>query len=403
MTVGTGIGEDKEKARSGLGYAMYKSIHSKNPDIVKLFGSEQSKYTVEALKEVYFKEKNQEFDYYEFIQVDDIDSFTKYFTAIKNVVTELEGEYTVIIDYTYGTKTMTMSAAMVSMLFRKELIFVTGQRKDGIVIKGTEEVKNQNLFPIYDGLSLDNIKKAFNENRFETAQSLVSDIVDPDINKEIYEKLIWAYYYFDNVNYEEAFKIFDAELFSEEWPELAGDFFNNSIALTNMNIKSDVRKNYYLLASMINNARRRYDENKFDDAIARLYRSLELIGQIYLEKYGLDSSNIDVALLKRKGVSKELIEDLEKTRSDGKIKIGVIKDFEVLSQINPKIGEFYSEYGSKMINIMNFRNSSILAHGMEVKTAQEYEEFRDFIYEVLPLMDERIYKYIEETKFPVFK
>ena len=403
MTVGTGIGKNKEKARAGLGYAMYRSIDSKNPDRVILFGSEESKYTVEALKEEYLKEKDRELDYYEFIQVDEIDSFKKYFKAIKNVVTELESEYKIIIDYTYGTKTMTMSAAMVSMLFGKELIFVTGERKDGIVVKGTEEVKNQNLFSIYDEFTLENIENAFNANRFETALNLLSNIVDPNIDKVAYYKLIQSYSHFDNVNYEEAFKYFDVDLFREVWPHLAQDFAKNRLALTNLNKKSDKKKDYYLLASMINNARRRYEEHKYDDAIARLYRSLELIGQIYLKKYGLDSSNIDISSLKDRRVSSELIDELEKLRTDGKIKIGLIKDFEVVSQINPQIGDFYAENGNWMKNIVTFRNNSILAHGMEAKTAEEYEEFKDFIYALINVMDEKIFEYIEETKFPILR
>ena len=403
MTVGTGIGKNKEKARAGLGYAMYRSIDSKNPDRVILFGSEESKYTVEALKEEYLKEKDRELDYYEFIQVDEIDSFKKYFTAIKNVVTELESEYKIIIDYTYGTKTMTMSAAMVSMLFGKELIFITGERKDGIVVKGTEEVKNQNLFSIYDEFTLENIENAFNANRFETALNLLSNIVDPNIDKVAYYKLIQSYSHFDNVNYEEAFKYFDVDLFREVWPHLAQDFAKNRLALTNLNKKSDKKKDYYLLASMINNARRRYEEHKYDDAIARLYRSLELIGQIYLKKYGLDSSNIDISSLKDRRVSSELIDELEKLRTDGKIKIGLIKDFEVVSQINPQIGDFYAENGNWMKNIVTFRNNSILAHGMEAKTAEEYEEFKDFIYALINVMDEKIFEYIEETKFPILR
>ena len=403
MTVGTGIGKDKEKARAGLGYAMYKSIDSKNPDRVILFGSEESKYTVEALKKEYFNEKNREFDYYEFIQIDEIDKFNKYFNAMKDVVTELEGEYKIIIDYTYGTKTMTMSAAMVSMLFGKELIFVTGERENGIVVRGTEEVKNQNLYSIYDEFTLEKIENAFNANRFETALNLLSHIVDPNINKRAYYKLIKTYSHFDNVNYEEAFRYFDVDLFRSEWPHLAQDFANNRLALTNMNKKSEKKKDYYLLASMINNARRRYEEHKYDDAIARLYRSLELIGQIYLKKYGLNSSNIDISLLKDRGVSQELIDDLEKSRTDGKIKIGLIQDFEVVSQINPTIRDFYAEYGNWMKQIVTFRNSSILAHGMEAKTAEEYEEFKDFLYTLINVIDEKIFEYIEETKFPLLR
>ena len=403
MTVGTGVGKDKEKARDGLAYAMLKSIDFVNPDLVKLFGSEESKLTVEALKKQYYKRHKTDFDYYEFIQIDQIDDFNKYFNSIKNMVLDLEKDYKIIIDYTYGTKTMTMSAAMVSMLYGQDLIFITGERKDGIVQKGTEKIINQNLYPIYDEFSLDNIKKSFNANRFETARSLLSNVVEDNIEKEAFSKLIESYYYFDNVNYEEAYKYFDVDLFTNTWPELKMQFGLNRRALHNI-VKEDRTKDYYLLASLINNARRRSEEHKYDDAIARLYRSLELIGQIYLEKYGLNSSNIDIEILREKGVEECYIQKLENARSeDGKIRIGLIQDFEVLSYFDSKIEEVYGEQKNKIKNIVTYRNSSILAHGMEAKTAEEYEEFENLLFDMISSLEEKVLEYIDETKFPVFK
>jgi len=403
MTVGTGVGEDKERARANLANAMLRSIVSRNPDIVKFFGSEESKYTVNTLKDLYRARFNEELDFDEFIQEDEIDSFNKYFKKIKSYVTDLEDEYYIVIDYTYGTKTMTMSAAMVSMACRKELIFVSGERENGIVVKGSEEVKNQNLFPIYDSLLLEKIEDAFNANRFETAKSLLSELVDPKINKEAYYKLIQSYSYFDDVNYVEAFNSFDYKLFSKVWPELADDFLKNIKSLKILNKETQSQKIYYVLASLINNARRRYEENKFDDAIARLYRSLELIGQIKLEEYGLDSSDIDLDRLKELDIDEKFINSLKSLRaSDGKIKIGLIKDFELISYFDDDLAEFYAENNKRIQNIVKFRNSSILAHGMEAKTADEYEEFKDMVLKAAKVLNPKINEYIEDTTFPEF-
>ena len=388
MTVGTGIGKDKEKARAGLANAMLRSIISRNPDRIILFGSEESKYTVEALKDLYLKTFDEEFDFYDFEQIDDIDSFKKYFTEIKSYVTYLEDEYYIVIDYTYGTKTMTMSAAMVSMACRKELIFVSGERENGIVVKGSEEVKNQNLFPIYDSLLLEKIKDAFNANRYETAKSLLSELVDPKINKEAYYKLINAYSYFDDVNYVEAKNSFDFKLFSNEWPELTDDFQKNIKSLKILNKETQSQKN---------------EENKFDDAIARLYRSLELIGQIKLEEFGLDSSDIDLDRLNELNVDVEFINGLKSLKdSDGKIKIGLIKDFEVISYLDDDLAKFYNENDKRIQNVVKFRNSSILAHGMEAKSAEEYFEFKDIVLKAANVLNPKINEYIKDTSFPEF-
>ena len=404
MTVGTGIGENKKKAREGLSQAMFKSIRSRNPDLIILFGSEESKFTVETLKDLYYEKNDEVLDFYEFIQIDDIDSFEEYFNTIKSTVLELEDEYDIVIDYTYGTKTMTMSAAMVSMFFRKELIFVGGKRKDGIVKRGTEKVQEQNLYPIYDSLLVEKIKESFNANRFQAAETLLDGIVDEEIDKKAYYNLINAYSYFDNVNYKKAEEYFDDKEFKREWPDLAEQFSKNKKSLTILNKENHGQKQYYILASLINNARRRFEEHKYDDAIARLYRSLELIGQIKLEEYGLDSSNIDISILKEKNVDEMYINRLESLRNkDGKIKIGLIRDFEVLGHIDEDMGGFYLENEKRILNIVKFRNSSILAHGMEAKTAEEYEEFLEMIMNVISVLDEKIFDYIEDTKFPEFE
>jgi len=58
------------------------------------------------------------------------------------------------------------------------------------------------------------------------------------------------------------------------------------------------RENYenydLLIADILNNARRRMKEGKYDDAMARLYRTVELIAQYRLKmKYEIDTSDVD--------------------------------------------------------------------------------------------------------------
>ena len=52
-----------------------------------------------------------------------------------------------------------------------------------------------------------------------------------------------------------------------------------------VNSRSENLKKCYILASLINNSKRKAADYKYDDAIARLYRSFELIAQIKLLKY----------------------------------------------------------------------------------------------------------------------
>ncbi len=148
ITVGTGVGGDD--ARDSLAHGILFSIIHHRPKKVVFFGSDDSKNTIISLKKQYLKEIGEELDYDEFILVNEIDSFSKYFREIKYKILELNNDYDIVIDYTSGTKTMTMAAAFASMLYRKKLIFINGKREKGIVIKGTEKASSQNLYLVYD-------------------------------------------------------------------------------------------------------------------------------------------------------------------------------------------------------------------------------------------------------------
>ena len=393
MTVGTGIGG--QVATEDLAHAILFSIDNSNPDIVIFFGSEKSKKTVESVKEQYLNEFEEEFDYFEFIHLEQIDDFKIYFEAFKRKIQELDG-YKIIIDYTSGTKTMTMSAAFASMLYRKNLYFVGGEREDGVVIRGTEKIISQNLYPIYDDLMISKIKELFNTNRFDAGKSLLEDITKA--KKDTYANLFDAYYYFDNVDYNKANKYFITKEFIAEWPELKKQFSLNAKALYHLNKEDSAMRPFYILGSLINNARRRAEETKYDDAIARLYRSLELIAQIKLNEYGIDTSDVELDILNKHGVEQEFKPDFS-----GKIKLSLVQDYELLNNLGDDLGEFYIKNKYEFLATISSRNNSILAHGLNSQTEKQYVKFRDLILKFASVLNPEMDVYIHETEFPEFE
>lgn len=407
MTVGTGTGDK----RCSLAHGLMCSIDSKDPDFICFFVSKDSKPTVNALKKVFNNKFDEDFDEcydYEFVENEAVDKFTEYFNEFKSKISELEDEYRILIDYTSGTKTMTMAAAFASMIFRKELFFVSGKREKGIVVKGTEECVPQNLYQVYDELMINKIKDLFNNNRFEAGKVLVDEIIDTNEDKEVFSKLFDAYYYFDSVNHEKALEVFDIKEFQKAWPDLTKQFQLNIKALNIMNTFNQNSSNspaehnlkkYYMLASILNNARCREDENKFDDAVARLYRSLELIAQIRLSKeYGIDSSNVDIDVLRQNNVDEDYLSEIH---ISDEIKFGLTADYELLAKLNDDLGDFYLKNKKQIRNILKFRNNSILAHGFDSCSKKEYDEFSVIVLKAANLLHKDMEKFIEETKFPI--
>ena len=177
----------------------------------------------------------------------------------------------------------------------------------------------------------------------------------------------------------------------------------NLKALGNIvNSRSDNLKNCYILASLINNSIRKADEYKYDDAIARLYRSFELIAQIQLKKYMLNSSDIDISILKENNVSQDIIDELIKTAEDGKIRIGLIKDYQILYELDDDLGKYYIENENKIKNLTQKRNKSILAHGLDSQTKEDYDKFLELVVNLAHKLDRDMNKFLKETKFAKF-
>lgn len=397
MTVGTGIGGGEQ-----LAHGIFYSIESHNPDKIFFFGSKASLNTIEHIHDNII----EDYDGYEFIEIEHIDDFKEYFNEIKAKILEYIDEK-VVIDYTSGTKTMTMAAAFASMVYHKNLVFVSGKREGGIVKSGTEKIISQNLYPVYDDLMMDKINDLFNSNRFEAGKILLDDIIESD-DKEIYTKLFEIYYNFDNINYQKAFDLFTVDFLKEvidRFPELKSQLSQNRMALQTIVKKDHKLRCYCILSSLLNNAKRRYNEGKYDDAIARLYRSFELIAQIRLkEKYNIKTSKVDMESLKKRGLTEDYLNTLDSCRSDlnDDVKIGLAKDYDLLEKLNDPLGIFYAENYNEINQCSSFRNKSILAHGLNYQTKENYENFEKLVLEAANILTNDLEKYLNQTLFPEF-
>ena len=377
MTVGTGVNPNSdEESYQRLAKVLYNSINKISPDYIVFFASEISMNTIDYVKELFEADDDVfiEGEDYEIAILNDIDSFNDCFEAFERMVWKFnilsEDKHEIIMDYTSGTKTMSAAMACCGMFYSVDLISVTGDRKNGTVSLGTETIKYQNLYKVYDKFSLMRVRNYFNANRFYTASEILEKIVDESIHT-------------DN--------------------EIKNDIKINLKALgTIVRSQHENLKNCYILASLINNSIRRAEEYKYDDAIARLYRAFELIAQIRLASYGLTSSDIDVNILLEKKVSQEFIDALEKTRDEGKIKIGLIKDYELLAELDDDLGKYFAENRHSINNITIKRNNSILAHGLESLDKEDFDQFEELVENLARKLDKDMDKFLKETKFAKF-
>lgn len=411
MIVGTGInsntGDDGFKL---LAQKLYSTIIKICPNHVIFFASEKSKETIKYI-EALFKKDNDEFimgEDYQIVSIEAIDDFNTCFETFESKIwkfdTDITKEYQIIMDYTSGTKTMSAAMACCGMFYNKDLISISGDRSMGEVSAGTEIINYQNLYKIYDKFLLMRIRNNFNANRFMPCIDSLDNIVDLSIHKESLLNLCKSYYSWDNVDFENAYKyLIKVDFNHREFIELKAKLKKNLNALgIIVNSKSVNLKNCYILASLINNSKRKAAEYKYDDAIARLYRSFELIAQIKLAKYNLKSSDIDIKILLEKNISEDFINYLEKMREDGKIRIGLTADFLLLNELGDELGKYYMEHENKIKDLTQKRNNSILAHGLESQSKEDFDNFLNIVVDMAHKLDKDMKKFLNETEFAKF-
>lgn len=374
MTVGTGIGASKEGTDS-LAHGLLESIKHHRPDKIVFFGSKLSKEIVNSILKQHSNLGTGDFPQNELVLIHSVDNFNDCFSAIKKEIEKYQ-KHEIIIDYTSGTKTMTMSAAICSVLYRKELSLISGKRgENGLVIRGTEKIETQNLYQVYDELIMEKVKDFFNNHRFHAAQSILKDTVDIK-NRGAYLKLIKAYEAWDMFDHQGCRELLmDKEL--EQIPEIKETLSKNKKIIGILTNPKKKEKGRYMVADLLNNARRRGEEQKYDDAVARLYRAIELIAQSKLkEKYDIDTSDVDINKLSEL-TKVSMKNDLDRNKSsDGKIKVGMHLSYSMLRYEGDETGRKFAS-DNELKNFLTKRNNSILAHGLDPISRKNYEKLLD--------------------------
>ena len=411
MLVGTGININSEdEGYHFLAKKLYSTIMKINPDYLVFFASDRSIQTVDNIKELFLKDGDElipEEDY-KIAVINAIDDFNSCFEKIESMIWELDAveddTWRIIMDYTSGTKTMSAAMACCGMFYHKDIVSVSGDRSTGEVSKGTELLNYQNLYKIYDRIAFVRYRHNFNSNRFMACHELLKYIVDVNFHKESLLNLCSAYYAWDNMEFEKAYDyLSQVDRSNLEVCELKEHLEMNLKALGIIaHAKSVNLKNCYILASLINNAIEKGKDYRYDDAIARLYRSTELIAQIRLTQYNIRSSDVDVSLLRELGVSDEFIEELEMNRDDGKIRIALMYDYLLLNELDDELGIYYVENESKIKNITQKRNHSILAHGLDSQTQEDFDRFLEMVLILAKKLDKGMNRFLKETTFAKF-
>jgi len=307
------------------------------------------------------------------VSLENPEDFDSVFRAVNRIFRELvRCSYTpddIQLDFTSGTKAMTAGAAL-SAVYNQcaSLKYITGERRNGLVMDDTERfltIEPKRILRLYE---MKVAGKLIYHLRFDASLEILKEIkeqiLDPEEATELatMRQLAGAYL---------AWELFNHDAARKDFTKLTPATSHCPAYLPTPAIikhlehltQKDRDSSGARLGDLFNNARRRAQEGKYDDAVARLYRAVELCAQNRLgSQYGIQTADVDLGKVPASPYRESLPQCYD--AGDGKTKIGLFRAYELLDVLGDPLGVAFRERKS-MTGRIKKRNNSILAHGME--------------------------------------
>lgn len=388
------------------------SIIHHQPEFICFFASQQS---YELSSNIRQKVESINFKYQsEMVLVDDpndlLHCYEKAEDAVKRVFSKGYNKDEIIVDYTGGTKNMSVAISLASILHGFSFSYVGGSERTkegkGIVISGHEKIYSS-INP-WDFLAKDDFIRFclfFDSYQFSSASSVLNNILNKTtkfkIVYEILTQLVDAYRYWDLFRHKEAYrtlKKIEVRVLEEieiyNFKKITHQITKNLEFLENLQDKKSIT--IWHIYDLISNADRRFEESKIDDAILRLYRVIEMLAQFNLkEKFNIDTSRVDPNQIPE-DIRDEYIKKYLDPESK-KLKIPLFSAFILLKNLGDDIGNRFFEYQDELKKILNARNSSYLAHGFDSSKEETYLKFRDIVYKLSGINQDNLPKFPKIT------
>ncbi len=326
-----------------------------------------------------------------------LECYRKADEAIKRVILRNYAASDVVVDYTGGTKNMSVSLALAAIDKGYHFSYVGGDRRSkegvGIVETGHEKIYS-NVNP-WDFLGVDERRRAcgyFNKAQFSASEAIFRELSERATSrKTLYRRLAMiseGFLSWDLFRHKDALvclKNANLEEMLEDHEEGVRKLARGCLLLYEkldniMRCSENSRKPCLELAhDLYANAGRRIVEGKIDDAVLRLYRLVEMLAQsALLEGYGIEVANVKPNQLPVT-IRETYISTYTNAR-DNKIKLPQHACYTLLYELGNPLGLTYEEHANQFRSVQDARNSSYLAHGFNSTKEEIYEKLRDFVH-----------------------
>lgn len=319
------------------------------------------------------------------ILVQEPDDLSECYQRASSGIQSLQQEFPdaqIMADYTGGTKSMSVGLAMAALDHQATLYVTTGNRTNIIKVDRGELTAQAVVAPLIAQRTIEQfLPIVLQQYNYPAAiaelKRLLSSMALPSETKRKIQDLYaccsgldaW-----DRFEHEEALQLLEPQMKRAEIKPLV--IFLKCVISSRGQIdqKFDANNgtnghNYEIVQDLLLNAERRASQERYDDAVGRLYRAIELLAQIRLLKcYSIKTGNVETQQL-----PEFVREKYEKMRSSRGIQLALRKSYELLSEFpDDPLGQLYLKNANKIINALETRNNSLFAHGFQPITSNAY-------------------------------
>lgn len=291
---------------------------------------------------------------------DDLEEVYQAMLFIHKEVKELFPYCQKAISYTGGTKNMTAGGVLLGIQYPEwELAIQKGPRRDLAKVERGDTWWPVNAISIYADIQLEIYNSLLENYEYDTVKQLLQPLL---MNRTLPKPKLKALQHLRRLC--EAFSLWDRFDHNKalELLDVLGGETGPWVRLARI-LAGKVKKPspYQAVADLVLNAQRRKKQVRHDDAVARLYRAVEMLAQVRLKNvYKIETGKIILQDLPDTVREKYC----ERADKNGEIKLPLSNAYQLLFDLNDDLGKLWCQHRSEMINALEIRNFSILAHGI---------------------------------------
>lgn len=335
---------------------------------------------------------------YKVIEVEADDPYKAFEVIYPIILKHMEAKDNVAVNYTGGTTSMTSALFSAAAEFSKVKFRITTARRQNLikVEDGLERIKKFSTNKIYIERQLNICHSLLEQRNFNAAHEILRKLSNGfDMEEEDFEDLFYltlGLEHWDKFEYEaaskslqlvrhiESFKPYHSVVsqlvsiikWAEEWTEESKG--------------NPTHSGFILVYDLLRNAERKAELKLFDDAVARIYRALEMYEQFCLFTHrpaGYDTKNI---------VLERLPEEIQThyEHLGESFELSLVQGYDLLTHLDHPVGQVWKKYRSKLMNKLKIRNNSYLAHGFSPVNEADFNELKIQVWEFVNECDNQM-------------